>query len=164
MTAAAFRATYSDWKVIKGRKVVQVVFELPLEQADQAYQVLGGMPIAAHEIWCGIAKLASSAVEQGTLNAQVAGSNPASSARRKFSDLPPAQQAAMRCNEPVFWAFLREIYLYEPGSADDAAEAVRERCNVGSRSEIRPGTEAERKWREINDRFEAWKIAEGAAA
>jgi hypothetical protein len=53
----AFRATYSDWKVVKGRKVIQVVLELPLEAADQAYQVLGGMPMAANEIWCAVARL-----------------------------------------------------------------------------------------------------------
>lgn len=57
MTAAAFQATYADWRVIKGRKVVQVCFELPLEAADTAYQVLGGMPIAANEIWCAVARI-----------------------------------------------------------------------------------------------------------
>ena len=40
MTAAAFRASYSDWKLIKTRSVVQIVFEVPLEAADEAYQVL----------------------------------------------------------------------------------------------------------------------------
>src|SRR5690348_1035465 len=92
MTAAAFQATYSDWKVVKGRKVVQVVFELPLETADAAYQALGGMPIPANEVWCGIARLAgSSAVEQRTVTAPVAGSTPAPSAKS------PAQIAGYLC-------------------------------------------------------------------
>lgn len=57
MTQAAFRAVFADWKVIKTRATVQLVFEIPIEQADQAYQALGGMPIAASEVWCGIARL-----------------------------------------------------------------------------------------------------------
>lgn len=55
--AAAFRATYADWKLIKTRSVVQVVFEVPLEQADLAYQVIGGMPDPGAERWCAIARL-----------------------------------------------------------------------------------------------------------
>jgi hypothetical protein len=57
MSAAAFRATYSDWRLIKGRKVVQIVFELPLELSGSAYDALGGMPNTAAEVWCGIARL-----------------------------------------------------------------------------------------------------------
>jgi hypothetical protein len=53
----AFRASYADWRVIKTRACIQVVFEVPIEQADQAYQVLGGMPMAANEIWCAVARL-----------------------------------------------------------------------------------------------------------
>lgn len=54
---AAFSATYSNWKVIQGRKVVQIVFEVPLEKADEAYQALGGMPDNSVSTWCAIAKL-----------------------------------------------------------------------------------------------------------
>ncbi len=55
----AFRATYSDWKLIRSRKVVQVVLELPIELSNQAYDVLGGMPNPASEIWVGVARLQS---------------------------------------------------------------------------------------------------------
>jgi len=65
MTAAAFQATYSDWRLIKGRKCVQVVFEVPVEQADQAYQVLGGMPDPSKSVWCAIARMNSGATEEG---------------------------------------------------------------------------------------------------
>lgn len=57
MTAAAFSATFADWKLIKTRKCVQIVFEVPLEAADAAYQVLGGMPDPGVSEWFGIAKL-----------------------------------------------------------------------------------------------------------
>jgi hypothetical protein len=41
---AAFRGTYADWKLVKTRAVVQIVFEVPLEDSDAAYEILGGMP------------------------------------------------------------------------------------------------------------------------
>lgn len=53
----AFRATYSDWKLVKTRAVVQVVMEVPLSDADAAYEVLGGMPVHGNERWFGIAAL-----------------------------------------------------------------------------------------------------------
>lgn len=41
---AVFSAFYADWKVLKTRSAVAVVFEIPIEAADYAYRVLGGMP------------------------------------------------------------------------------------------------------------------------
>ena len=58
---AAFSASYSDWRVIKGRKVIQVVLEVPLEAADHAYNVLGGMPKFGSEQWFAVARLNSEA-------------------------------------------------------------------------------------------------------
>ena len=54
---AAFTATYSDWKVIKTRQVVQIVLEVPLKAAGHAYNVLGGMPNFESESWVAVALL-----------------------------------------------------------------------------------------------------------
>ena len=54
---AAFSATYSDLKVIRGRKVVQFVFEVPIEAAGHAMNILGGMPNPMAEKWFAIARL-----------------------------------------------------------------------------------------------------------
>lgn len=59
MPSDAFSATYSDWKLIRTRKVVQIVLEVPIEAADHAYKVLGGMPNPASEIWVGVARFKS---------------------------------------------------------------------------------------------------------
>lgn len=56
-TPAAFSATYSDLRLIKGRKVVQFVFEVPLEAAEHAMNVLGGMPSPMSEQWFAIARM-----------------------------------------------------------------------------------------------------------
>ena len=40
---AAIKATFSDFKLIKTRKVAQLVMEIPVEQADAALKALGGL-------------------------------------------------------------------------------------------------------------------------
>lgn len=163
MTAAAFQATYSDWRIVKGRKVVQVVFELPLESADAAYQALGGMPIAAAEVWCGIARLSSPQREttpapveamprpaRSLLSAPVGDSKP----RRKFEDLTPAQQAGILCGQQNFQLFLNERFHYNAGSSDEAAEAVRELCKVSSRALL---TTDNTEWHALQLAFRLWE-------
>lgn len=171
MTAAAFQATYSDWRIIKGRKVVQVVFELPIEKADEAYQVLGGMPIAANETWCGIARLDLSQRR----SPEVAETKPrpvppepvgADRTKRAFNELPPAQQAGMLCNEQAFRVFLKEKHPQtwrdcDPGlngspfANDQAASVVRELCKVNSRSELNGNNNTE--WTSLVLAYRLWQ-------
>ena len=54
---AAFEATYSEWRLIKTRQAIQIIFEVPLHRSDEAYQVLGGMPQPGSEQWFAIARL-----------------------------------------------------------------------------------------------------------
>jgi hypothetical protein len=60
---ATFSATYADWKLIKTRRCVQIVLEVPLEAANEAYEALGGMPSAATERWVAVARLDLTAVQ-----------------------------------------------------------------------------------------------------
>jgi hypothetical protein len=83
--------------------------------------------------------------------------------RDKWRDLGPAKQAALRCKEPVFWAFLRERWKY-PKVNDEAtaANAVRDYCGVRSRADLnRPEFSKERLlWAELDSAFHAWRLAE----
>ena len=151
MNEAAFQATYSDWRVIKGRKVIQIVFELPIETADQAYQVLGGMPNMVSEIWCGIARLEQPVSRQSPPAAverpepvRPPDSVPAEPARankerRSFGELTPTTQAGIICGERAFRLFLAEQHpeVWTITNRDPAA-AVREICKVDSRADIKP--------------------------
>lgn len=155
----AFKAVYADWKLIKTRSVVQVVFELPVEQADQAYEVLGGMPVAAKERWFGVAAIRNPEASPG---ASVAQPDPVGEPRpdrvkRSWRDLQPAQQAAIRCEDASFGAFLMDEH------ADDLKEAggqwvecVRMICGVKSRAELNTNQKARVIWHQLNDQFEAW--------
>lgn len=75
-------------------------------------------------------------------------------ARKRFG---LAQQAGKCCADPVFRRFLTEEIGYAPETNEDAAEAVRELCDVESRKDIAPGTEAADIWRNLHGRFVAWK-------
>lgn len=56
MKPAAIRAAFAEWRMVKSRKVLQLVFELPLEQQAEVLTTLGA-PMPDVETWCGIARL-----------------------------------------------------------------------------------------------------------
>ena len=169
----AFQATYSDWKLIRSRKVVQVVLEVPIEQADEAYQVLGGMPNPASETWVGVARLTLTPMdEQGNFETPAATvpvrraveeqfreapTEAAPRPRKSFAELSPAQQAGIACNEPRFWAFLREkMCRGEVIDTTSASIAVRALCGVSSRTQIKPGNAAADLWGDLYGSYQAW--------
>lgn len=155
MAHAAFQATYSDWRLIKTRKVVQIVFEVPVEQAGLAYEVLDGMPNFGSEVWCAIARLKT----QEATQPRPSGQHPskAGGAHKSWHEMPAAQQAGILCDDRSFQNFLRqnerEAWKISGG---DAASIVRNHCLVQSRADILPGTTAERAWRELVLDYRAW--------
>lgn len=140
MTEAVFKASYADWKLIKTRKVVQVVFEVPVESSDIAYQVVGGMADNSQEKWFAIARLDESPPK------------PEGKAPLKWQEMSPAQQAGMLCSDIPFQKF-----ILETGGSTDAANSVRLICGVTSRGDIKPGTEAARRWASIVSDYRAWQ-------
>lgn len=70
--------------------------------------------------------------------------------RRRFGDLPLAQQAALRCGDARFQKFMRV------SDSDEAARVVRGACKVESRAELDTVAEAGAVWRRMNDEFEVW--------
>lgn len=162
---AAFRAAYSDFKLVKTRSVVQIIFEVPLEQADLAYRVIGGMPVPGAERWCAIARLDEGATVAPELPVEAAGpcgetlDRPHKQRKPVAADKRLAQQAAICCTEPTFRKFLEEKHGYAPANEEDAAEALRDIIGVGSRSQIIPGTVFADRWDKIRGQYIAWKIA-----
>lgn len=152
----AFRAVYADWKLVKTRQVVQVVFEVPLHDADAAYEVLGGMPAPAAERWFGIAALAPE-------RPQPVVDRPPAGAKRAWRDLPATQQAAMRVsNEPAFAAYLRENHQDEWHETGDADSCLKLICRIESKKELMTNHKALVLWRQIDSQYEAWKALEHA--
>ncbi len=138
----AFSACYADWKLVKSRKVVQIVLEVAMEDSDAAYKLLGGMPNPAAETWVGVAKL----------NKQ-----PEPQERRRWSDLPLSQQAAIRCGEVAFREFCAlDCEGVKALDTEMAANHVREFCGVGSRKDLDTNATAAAKWRELEGQYDLW--------
>lgn len=151
-SAVAIQATFSDVKNIRGRKVVQLVFEIPIEQADHALSVLGGLPRSDSERWFGIVALAGKQKEPIVPEKK----------RTPFNEMPLPQQVAMRCTDPNFQRFLNEtggtiIEIGSESATEAAAQYVRAHCKVSSRREIKPQTEAARLYKQLDDDYFGWQ-------
>ena len=166
--SVAFKATYSDWKLVKTRGVVQIVFEVPLAEADGAYEILGGMPVIAKERWFGIAAIKASQQEEDRAVPRQTSSPSTGGAKRDkmdWRDLQPAAQAALRCNDATFRAFLVEEHESRPRDVSDpeeAAEFIRSMFGINSRSEL--GTDQRKRvlWHQLDEQYQAWKALEHA--
>lgn len=138
MSAAAFRATYSDWRPIMGRSVVRISVEVPIEDSDKAYQVLGGMPIPGSTVWLAVARMAD---------------------EKKTKQKSYAQEAGAMCASAEFQKFLGATTLggIDALTEQQAIDWVRHACGVKSRSEIVIGSPALEKWNSIMAEFEIWR-------
>jgi hypothetical protein len=150
MTEAAIRATYSDYRRVKGRKVLQLIFEVPIEQAPQVHEIFGE-PAPDGSTWVAIARL------------QELQKPATEKPKRQWSDMSRAQQAGIACNEPDFRRFLAldcdGVLMLD---LDMTADAVRHECGIKSRSELDSNKEAAKKWDKLYSDYQLWR--RGAAA
>lgn len=150
----AIQATFSDFKLIRGRKCCQLVFEIPLEGADAALVSLGGLPQPSQEAWFGIARLDTTQPKPKALGAPAQRDSDPSKERRPFDSLRYSTQAGIRCEDPVFKKFIEERY-----HTLDIVGQVRNICDVQSRSTIAKGTPSGTRWELLESSFRAWKDA-----
>ena len=73
--------------------------------------------------------------------------------RKRWSDLPLSQQAAIRCNEPGFETYMEQSY---PDYGPNTVERVRTRCGVHSRKDILEGSKAGAVWRQLDNEYQSW--------
>jgi hypothetical protein len=173
--AAIISGSLVDVRNVGTHKSVKLTIHVPEEHATRVVAAFG-WPTGVNPVSVAIARLDSSIQQPETLNAAVDRPRPvppiplpagAAKERRRFSAQPYAQQAALRCNDPVFWAFLREMAPHAGAnthSKEEAATAVRIICCVDSRADIQPDTPAETFWLELEEWFSAWKAKERAMA
>jgi hypothetical protein len=149
---AAIKATFSDFRLIKGRKQAQLVLEIPIEEADNALAALGGIPQPQSDHWVAVARLNG-----------VAKPEPELKEKRRWEDLKLSMQASIRCNEPAFHEFLLLKWpgFQEIDTSDQAASALRIMLNVGSRSGLNTDPVAAEQWKDLDRSYQAWlKVAE----
>lgn len=129
---SAVAGTFVKFDSVATRKVVRLHIECPIEQADEILTALGGYPDPANARWVGIAPLHSK--PQNTL---------------KGGDL--AKSAGILSNDKVF-----QEWCGEP-TEEEAAEYIRQRCNIESRAHLDHDKDAATAFRGMKLEFEAWK-------
>jgi len=84
-------------------------------------------------------------------------------ARKRFCDLPPAQQAGMICNDDQFQRFAatRSGLPGQTFTSTAAAEYLRRVCKINSRSDLNTTPAAAQRLQTLRTEFDAWtgKIA-----
>lgn len=145
---AAIRGCFSDFKIIRTRKLCQIIIEVPIEQADSALAALGGVPRSDDEKWVAIARLDINAMKAPL---------PHPKERREFFTLPMPNQAGIRSDDLKFQLWLGATYGGVFQNVDDCAQVIREICGVKSRKEILPGTAAGDKWVSLLREYEGYR-------
>lgn len=148
MAAAATRATFSDFRIVKGRKVAQLVFEVPLEGADAALAALGGLPQPAAERWCGIARLTDEAAHKPDARERYAQSSEGKQA---------VTRAALLCSESGFqgWIGVPPELRGREERASEGAMMLRARLGIGSRQDIAADPDALKRFLDLEARFKS---------
>lgn len=132
MDKLAISATFVDYRRVKGRKVHQIIFEVPSEKWQEAYSVLGEPSIETAD-WFAIAKM-----------------NGAEPAIAKGGKL--AQRAGILSNEGGFAAFAAEKHGKEP------VALIYDFCGVTSRAHLDHDERAAAKFQELAREYDAWRL------
>lgn len=155
---SALRGTFSDFRLVRSRKIAQLVIEVPLEQADAALQALGGIPNPADERWVAVARLNPGAKQAPKEEADEEGR------RRRFHEMNPAAQIAMSCSSPSFREYLRLFKVASlPDDKDACDQWLKGFLGVKSKTEVVPGSEAFEVWNELRGSYDVWLKYERAA-
>jgi hypothetical protein len=153
MNDTAFQATFASFRLVQGRKVAQLIFEVPIEAADNALSVLGGVPNPEQTRWVGIARIDPKATKP----------------KLSGKDLWRASsECAMLCKEPKFWDFINDNWWYvteavlENAAVDEntATNAVRRLISLDSRADLDRNTESAALWNDMKLQYEEWKTHE----
>lgn len=123
---SAVRGTFADFKTVKTRGVCQLIIEVPIEAADNALTLLGGVPQAKAEQWVGIAPIA----------APKASATPTETEAPKLKGGPICKRAVLLCKNPDF----RNWWMGFSAMHTDAERLAKERMwkdfNIESRAEL----------------------------
>lgn len=144
---AAISGTFSDYKLIRSRSVLQIVVEVPVERQAEAFAALG-YPQPGGDIHVVVARLASFSTGDA---APAVGASRSELGKARYAAAPDMEKAALRAvllaKDPRFQEWSRC-----PGETD-AAAYIRAACGVRSRSEIATITPAYRALLVLEERF-----------
>ena len=154
---AAIAGSFAKIVPVPSRNVVQIIVEIESEAADAALKALGGFPIPGSEKPVAVAQLTKTP-EKPVLTPEASAKGVAKQERKPWGELLPSQQAGILCDDPEFqkWVYRQLNWVWHEEStvaANNTKTWVRTNCNVISRRDITAGSEAERVWKGITERF-----------
>lgn len=138
MTKAVMQGAYSDFKVIKGRKVIQMVIEFPIESSTIFTETFG-IPQPHEEQWVAVALMNKTALIRNK-NATTA-----------------IQQAGIVCKDSRFGGWLRDhrgMSEVDPSDPDSIAQALRAILGIKSRADLNEDEEALQVWHSIKSAYD----------
>lgn len=167
---SVIEADFANWRPVTGRKVLQLIFEIDIAQTGEVLRRLG-TPTPGESKWCAIALLdlkssektscaqrePVSPGEQQRNTVGVTAGETATKTSKKFAEMPLSQQAALRCNDAEF-----QRWIGAPTGAAEAADRVREKCMIQSRSELDNVLNhwPRGRWQVLEDAFQSWLVTE----
>lgn len=154
------QADYASFRIVNGRKCLQLIFETDLVNTENVIKMLG-VPTPGVSRPVAIALLEPEATPPCKEEAPRYGLGPndallsrpeAGSSKRKFSELPLSQQAAIRCSDPDF-----QVFMACP-SENDTTNKVRLAIGLQSRSLLdHPHNTAARElWTALEARYQSY--------
>lgn len=155
--AAIIKAEYVEWKMVKTRKSLQLIFEVPLEHQEIVQRALG-TPMPDASPWVAIARM----MTEPELIAGIDAMTPERAAvvEPPDEDKPPkplSQISAILCNIVAFRRFLHEKHGFDQvPTVDEAADWVREHCGVQSRREFDTDDAAASNFRALRGAYDLW--------
>lgn len=159
--AAIIQGALVDAKNVAAHRCVRLSIDVPAELGASIVKAFG-WPTMAEPVSVAVARLAVVKEEEAE-RVEAPPALPVPKGKRRFEDMPPATQAALTCQEPRFWAWLREERKADCGNEDEAAEFVREFCEVPSRADIRADNRAGSRWQWLCSAYRGWLAAETSA-
>lgn len=121
-TPCVIEATWHDWRTVKGRKMLQLVFEIPIEKQGEVLTLLGH-PEPSGSKWCMIALKA-----------------PVKPAQARVTEKPErslAERCAILCSDVRFLRWISESWGVRPTLSPAAADrALKDRLGIDSKTEL----------------------------
>lgn len=131
MTPAAFQAEFVNVKNVPSRKVLQVIFEVAVEESSKALDALGGIPHPGQSVRVAIARLDVAKVEK--------------------RDTRTSERAAMLCRNGNFAVWLCKTLS---AGASEAADEMRRRLGVQSRAELDTNPDARARFEALEREYQ----------
>jgi hypothetical protein len=156
---AIIEADYTEWRMVKTRSSLQLIFEVPLERQEQVMRALG-VPLPNVSTPVAIARLVPAAERSNVV--QIEDHRPVDDLDDELHKPPRplSQIAGMFCNNVLFQKFIEEEsdgWDHRP-TTDEAADWLRHACGIKSRAELNTNEAAAARFRMIRGQYEAWRL------